>query len=243
MTDENSTTEAGHEPKISLVEIIFITQYVVLIDAVEILLPFFGLDDFWILDLLALPVIGYLYLKGVNATRSTVAFLLELIPYVGDLPLLTIGFLATVYLDRNPKLEAAVKGVATAKGGVPAAGAKAKSGAADARGAGTGAGTRPTDRPGMAPEERGRAEAAPREATSEAGGREKPDKKESLEETESKVYGMPTEPLSEGERRSIFEETPGKEEARNVPPTHKKEGGDDERVILKDNEVNLKKAA
>lgn len=112
------------EPKISAPEIILVTIYLGIIDSLELLIVFIGLDDFWIGDILAAPVVGYLWLKGVPPMRQAIAWLAELVPYLGTLPILTVGFLATVYLDRHPKLAkvaqlASGKGVNGAAKGLP----------------------------------------------------------------------------------------------------------------------------
>ena len=64
-----------YEPKISLVEILLILPYLILLDAIELMLAIFGVDDFWIGDILGAPITLYLWLKGASferylATRS-----------------------------------------------------------------------------------------------------------------------------------------------------------------------------
>jgi len=108
----------SHEPKISIVEIFLGLAVVGIADLVELLLLAFGLDDFWISDLVAFPITQlYLRLKGVRGNYSLIANCIELIPYVGALPLRTIGFLATIYIDRHPATQRVVnvakKGTAT----------------------------------------------------------------------------------------------------------------------------------
>jgi len=103
---------ANPNPKISLVEVLLVLPYILLLDIVGILILLFGLDDVWILDLLAAPVLFYVWIKGVGMTRYAVMAALEVIPYVGVLPLQTIGFLMVVYLDRHPQAEASFMKVA-----------------------------------------------------------------------------------------------------------------------------------
>jgi hypothetical protein len=108
------------EPKISLPEVILIGLFLLLIDLVEIVIFFAGLDDFWLLDILAGSIFFYIFIKGVPPMRMLVAWLLELIPWAGALPLLTIGFGLTVWADRHPSgivaKAGAVAGAAKGKG-------------------------------------------------------------------------------------------------------------------------------
>src|SRR3989344_5805796 len=64
--------------------------------------PKISLVDFWILDLIASSIFFYLLIKGVPPMRQFVCWLVELIPWVGALPLLTIGLALTVWADRHP---------------------------------------------------------------------------------------------------------------------------------------------
>lgn len=91
-------------PKISGVEAILLVCYVGLLDAIGLILVLFGLDDFFILDLLSFPVTQlYFRMKGVSrAGLDLTTGLAELIPYVGSLPLRTIGVLIIIYSDRRP---------------------------------------------------------------------------------------------------------------------------------------------
>lgn len=114
--------EQHHEPKISLPEIIFGTMFFGIFDAIELIIVFFGLDDFWIFDTICLSVgTFYLTMKGVAVRYDVTLKLLEFIPYFGALPLKTIGFLATVYIDRYPKLAAVASKAAGATGVAAAA--------------------------------------------------------------------------------------------------------------------------
>ncbi len=250
MEQEEEDLSAGHEPILSLPEIIVIGFYVVIIDLIEVALLFFGLDDFFILDLAAAPVGIWLFFRGVSSTRYAVMYILEFIPWVGDLPLLTIGFFATVYLDRHPKLEAVVKKAGGAASAVKGRAGGGKAGIGEKFSAATtgASGLRETgaikegreiikgmrEAWGNGGEGPGEEEETPQE--------KKKKERESLEEAETGTYGMPPEPLSKEEQRSIFEETPGKQEPSNAVPFPQKKS-DGERVILKDNEVNLKKEA
>ena len=237
------------EPKSGL-EIAFSPEFLtimpiaVIIDVIGIVLVIFGLDDFWILDSFKYLVLGLLYLQGVRAVSQLVTTVLESIPYVGALPLFTIGFIITAIIDRIPQASAVADKAANAAGSLAGEATK-KPGAGSQKGAGptsrgleqgaSSYGQTPVDRgPGTQP-------AWTSDRGQEEGAEETPGtpQKKDLEKTEFENYGMPQEPLSEQERRSIFEETPGREELGNARPGP----GGDKSVILKDNEVNLKKAA
>ena len=102
-----------HEPKISLPEIIIITPYFLLTDIIGIALASFGLDDYFLLDIIRFPASQlYLRLKGLKSTANTVTSILEALPYVGALPFATIGWLITIYLDQRPEIESKVNKVA-----------------------------------------------------------------------------------------------------------------------------------
>src|SRR3989344_829869 len=96
------------EPKISLPEALVSGAFLfALPDTIEIILLFFGLDDFWLTDAFAFPGSQiYLRLKGVRSEAALVGNVLELIPYVGALPLRTLSFIGVLYMDRHPKIAA-----------------------------------------------------------------------------------------------------------------------------------------
>lgn len=90
--------------KISMVEAILLVAYIGLTDLIGIVLVFFGLDDFFILDILTFPVTQlYFRMKGVKATADLVTNILELIPYLGALPIRTVGLIITIYIANHPK--------------------------------------------------------------------------------------------------------------------------------------------
>ncbi len=92
------------EPKISLPEIIIITPYLVIFDLIGLALIAAGLDDFFILDAVRFPITQlYLRFKGVKGTATLIGNILELIPYIGGLPISTAAWLITIYLDRHPE--------------------------------------------------------------------------------------------------------------------------------------------
>ena len=105
-----------HEPKISLVEALLLVMYVGFTDLIGLVLVFFALDDFFILDVLTFPVTQiYFRMKGVNkAGYDVAANLLEIVPYLGALPIRTVGILAVIWADRHP--EGLVSGAAQIAG-------------------------------------------------------------------------------------------------------------------------------
>lgn len=92
-------------PKISYVETFLLLVYIGATDIIGILLVFFGLDDFFILDILTFPVTQiYFRLKKVNkAGYDLVCNLLELIPYLGALPIRTLGVALVIWADHHPE--------------------------------------------------------------------------------------------------------------------------------------------
>lgn len=104
------------EKKISLPEIILINLYIIPLDLLGLLLLLFGLDDFWIIDILTFPITQFYFrMKGAKASADLVASMAELIPYVGALPIKSIGVNLTIYFTNHPSkilqaVEGAVKG-------------------------------------------------------------------------------------------------------------------------------------
>ncbi|MCS6789159.1 MAG: hypothetical protein NZ484_01145 [Patescibacteria group bacterium] len=92
-----------NKPKIYPAEALIVGLWLfALPDAIEFLFIFFGLDDFGLSDMLAFPgSMIYLKIKGLKTTYSLIANIVELIPYVGFLPLRTIGFTITAFLEIN----------------------------------------------------------------------------------------------------------------------------------------------
>ncbi|MCL5004876.1 MAG: hypothetical protein M1170_02965 [Patescibacteria group bacterium] len=90
------------DKKISLPEIIMLNLYVVPLDSLGLLLVFVGLDDFGIIDLLTAPVTQFYFrMKGAKASADLIASAVEFIPYVGALPIKTIGMNITIYLTNK----------------------------------------------------------------------------------------------------------------------------------------------
>lgn len=99
-----------YKPKISIVEIIYITPIYIISDGIGVTLALFGLDDFGLLDIFLFPLSQiYLRIKGINGTLTLIGNILETIPYIGALPNRIITWLIVIYLDRHPKLEKMTK--------------------------------------------------------------------------------------------------------------------------------------
>lgn len=91
------------EKKISLPEIILLNLYIIPLDLIGLALVFFGLDDFGIIDLMTFPVTQFYFrIKGVKATADLISSLVELIPYVGALPIKSIGMNLNIYFVNHP---------------------------------------------------------------------------------------------------------------------------------------------
>ena len=77
--------------------------YIIPFDLIGLALVFFGLDDFWIIDALTFPVTQFYFrMIGAKATADLIASGIELIPYVGALPIKSIGMNITIYLTNHP---------------------------------------------------------------------------------------------------------------------------------------------
>ncbi len=91
-----------NEPKISIPAAFCLIAYSALADLIGFLLIWIGADDFWILDVLTFPVTQFYFrIKGVQGNYALFASLLELIPYLGVLPILTLGVVAVIWADRH----------------------------------------------------------------------------------------------------------------------------------------------
>ena len=104
---------------ISLPETIILGMYIGFTDLIGLALVFFALDDFFILDILTFPVTQFYFrMKGVKGTADLITNGLELVPYLGALPMRTIGLFITIYLVNHPekiKTFSAVAGKASLK--------------------------------------------------------------------------------------------------------------------------------
>lgn len=104
--------ELENQPKILLAEALIVGPlFFIIPDLIELTLLFFGLDDFWLSDMYSFATSQiYLRLKGIKTTYTLITNVLEMIPYVGALPLRTIGFIITYYIvNKNINLGPAEK--------------------------------------------------------------------------------------------------------------------------------------
>lgn len=114
----------NHEPKISTVEAFALISAAGLIDATGIALVIFGLDDFFLLDIVGATSQLYFRMKGVSKAGLDLATTTgEAIPYVGALPLKTLGILVVIWADRHPE-SAVAKITEKAATKIPAKGIK-----------------------------------------------------------------------------------------------------------------------
>ena len=96
--------ENENEPKISQVESFVIISILAGLDVADLALLAFGLDDFFILDILAFPLTQlYFRMKGVRANYMLTSNILEIVPYLGKAPLRTVGAPAPIYAPYHPE--------------------------------------------------------------------------------------------------------------------------------------------
>lgn len=221
-----------YEPRISLVEILLIVPYLLIIDLFEVLIVFLGFDDFWIGDIFASPITLYLWLKGARFNRYLATQILEFLPYVGALPLLTVGFLLTVYLDHNPKISAIAQTATATKGPMRRGRNELEPqgvGGQAAREGGTSSAGRPA----------GRAVSLESEAPPGTQGEFRERRLKPSFEQLSAERGTPLDeplPLSQAEQQKIFEEIPKTNRANPRP--------NNGNVIINDNgDVDLRNVA
>lgn len=123
--------EPQNGPKITVPEIIFVGSFFLLIDLIDLAGLIFALPLSDFTSIVAFPASQvYAFFRGIRQDMLLISNGLELLPYIGSMPLRTIAFGITVYTENNPKLKAAL-GVAeklTGKEGA-AAGEGAKAGA------------------------------------------------------------------------------------------------------------------
>ena len=103
-------SDGQDQQNISLVAATVFTAFLLTLDLVELVIVFYGADDFWVTDLLAYPITTlYLVWKKSRKTYLFVTGFFELIPYVGVLPFKTVGFLLTVWIHRRAVRRAAAE--------------------------------------------------------------------------------------------------------------------------------------
>jgi hypothetical protein len=98
---------------ISLPETVLLGLYVGSADLAGVVLACVGADDFGIIDILTFPVTQFYFrMKGVKGTADLVASGLEVIPYVGALPIKSVGLFITIYMANHPEKMSAVSSIA-----------------------------------------------------------------------------------------------------------------------------------
>ena len=99
--------EEKPQPKIDYVEALYAGFFLfVLPDIIELVLMFFLGDSWFLTDIFFDPAEQlYLYLKGVKGIYVLIGNIVELIPFIGDLPIRTTTFIITVWVEHHPKIK------------------------------------------------------------------------------------------------------------------------------------------
>ena len=100
-----------HQPKISTVEAFIMIIIGIIADILSI---FPGINI--LVGISMAGMMFYLKNKGIMSIVNLIAYIAEYIPLLSILPLYSAGLIATIIIDRNPKLSAAVEKAALAKG-------------------------------------------------------------------------------------------------------------------------------
>lgn len=106
------------DKKISLVETILLVLFVGMADIIEIILVCFGLDDFWLSDIITGGAVGlYFGIKKAKSGWIMGGWLFEALPYLGALPIKSIALWIAIYITNHPKIAkvAQVAGATTGK--------------------------------------------------------------------------------------------------------------------------------
>lgn len=123
---------ADTNEKIPFHEALLILLYIGFTDLIGIILVVFGVDDFLIIDFLTFPVTQFYFrLKGVRASYDLWMNVAEVVPYIGALPLRTIGAFLTiraansgVSLERQQQMAKGVPAASVAEGDIEQAKAR-----------------------------------------------------------------------------------------------------------------------
>ncbi|MBI4992416.1 MAG: hypothetical protein HZB99_04330 [Candidatus Harrisonbacteria bacterium] len=97
-----------HEPKISTSEIVYVGLVFILFDVISVGLAAVGFG--FILVIISSLSTFYLRMKGVSLIPDLIAKVFEATP-IGILPMFTIGWIATVIVDRSGLQEIATAAV------------------------------------------------------------------------------------------------------------------------------------
>ncbi len=94
--------------KFTEAEMVILLLYIGFTDLVGILIVCFALDDVGIIDILTFPVTQFYFrMKRVNSNFDLVGNVVEVIPYIGALPIRTIVCWMTMQAANNPGGKAA----------------------------------------------------------------------------------------------------------------------------------------
>ena len=92
------------EKKIDFVQAFLMLFIAAIADLINIVLIFFALDDFGLIELVTVPLFGlWFYFNGGDWNYALRASLIELVPYLGVLPLYTIFIERAIHRTNHPK--------------------------------------------------------------------------------------------------------------------------------------------
>ncbi len=103
---EGLAKEENREPKISTIEIFFITPFYLLSDAFDYLLFFMAMDDFGIMDTIRTSIsqFYFVWLKRMGPeiwVTNLVINGIKLFPYIGSLLPSTLVWIVVIFIDRG----------------------------------------------------------------------------------------------------------------------------------------------
>lgn len=107
-TSQAHTSEKP-KPKMSLIVGALLMFVFIVLDVIDIIIKLAGTDDWGIVDAVSyvflIPYfLYYRYIKNADFSgHMTLMSLIEIIPYVGTLPLRSVGLGITLWIDRHPK--------------------------------------------------------------------------------------------------------------------------------------------
>ncbi len=130
--EQEEEQESKPEPKIDIAAALFVGVLLLLTDGVDFFFPLAGdVTDV----VVGGPLQVFLFLAGVNGAFVLASNIIEAIPILQNIPLVrTLGWIGTIIVDRNPKLQQAAAVAAMAEGKVGGL-AEAGEGVAAAEGA------------------------------------------------------------------------------------------------------------
>lgn len=208
--------EAVSGPKLSTAEIIVVGFFFATIDIIDLVGLLFALPLSTFTSVIAFPASQlYARMRGIRQDMILISNGLELLPWIGDLPLRTIAFGITAYMENNPKAKALAGKVTGAAAPAPEEARGEEEAELEAEQAAE-----------IQREEQVAEEVAEEEQAAEAEKEKEEEKKE--EEIPETAFGMPEEIAAE-RQRALFEEPvvearPKEEQgAREEAPQKRKE--------------------